>query len=346
MTIINAALKKPARETAAFRAKLDEILREIVQLKEEAGLLEIQGIESLARAFEEALINLKQAESLTGTDFLPLAVRLDELFAQLALMRNMTHAARPAPRAESAAAQPADVAAAGPKMRNGSRITDNGTEIIEPAKLAALLAQAKPVTSGSNRAAPAGGLESALIAMTEHVAQAHAKNVILKCEGLGDVPPAYQGVVKNVAIQFIRNAVVHGIEAPDERAAAGKSAAGELSLAFGRNDDRSFNLTFDDDGRGLDSDLLRRTAVARGFIDQAAADQLTHRQAIKLIFKKGFTTVDEPSVEGGRGMGMALVRRYVAEAGGRVGLASNSGSHTRFRVTLPELAAAEQTQVA
>ena len=352
MNLINAALKKPARETAAFRAKLDDILKEIVQLKEQAGLLEIHGIESVARAFEAALIKLKMAESLTGTDFLPLAVRLDELFAHLAMMRNMTNSARPAQRPDGGTgAASSSPAAASPRMQNGSRVTDNGTEIIEASKLAALLAQAQPAVPGTSRNVPAGGLESALIAMTEHVGQSHAKSVVLSCTGLADVPAAYQGVVKNVAIQFIRNAVTHGIEAAEERALAGKSSVGQLTLRFERNQDQSFNLSFTDDGRGLDSDLLRRTAVTRGLIDQTAADQLTHRQTIKLIFKRGFTTIAEPSAEGGRGMGMALVRRYVAEAGGRVGLASNSGSQTRFRVTLPSLPiaaspAADKSQVA
>ena len=217
-------------------------------------------------------------------------------------------------------------------------MTDNGTEILEPRKLAALLAQAKQTQPGAARNAPAGGLESALHAMTEHVAQAHAKSVALICTGLENVPAVFQGVVKNVAIQLIRNAVVHGIETPEERAAAGKPAAGQLTLKFEACADQTFHVSFDDDGRGLNAQLLRRTAVARGMLAPEAAEKLTHRQAIKLIFKKGFTTVEEPSAEGGRGMGMALVRRYIAEAGGRVGLASEQGRHTRFRVALPSLA--------
>ena len=105
-----------------------------------------------------------------------------------------------------------------------------------------------------------------------------------------------------------------------------------------RLDQRSRGFAcFDDDGRGLDSALLRRTAVDRGMIAPEAAEQLTHRQAIKLIFKKGFTTMEEPTSEGGKGMGMALVRRYVADAGGRVALASDLGRYTRLRVALPPL---------
>ena len=90
MNLINAALKKPARASEAFRSKLDETLQQIVLIKQQAALLELDPIEVRARAFEESAMELKKSESLSGSDFLPLAVRLDELFAQIALMRSMT----------------------------------------------------------------------------------------------------------------------------------------------------------------------------------------------------------------------------------------------------------------
>jgi two-component system chemotaxis sensor kinase CheA len=90
----------------------------------------------------------------------------------------------------------------------------------------------------------------------------------------------------------------------------------------------------------LDAQQLRDTAVAKGMISAEDAAKLADRQAIKLIFRKGFSTVAEPTSELGRGMGMALVRRHVSEAGGKVGLATVLGSQTRFRISLPPLEAA------
>jgi signal transduction histidine kinase len=303
-------------------------------------------------------MDLKKAASLSGSDFLPLAVRLDELFAHLALMRSMT-SSTVSPRAAASSSSSASAAMSLPAIleQHAPRMTDNGTEIIEAPRLAALTAAAAAAVGGiaqpaataaaASRAAPAGSLESALLSMTEHVAQANDKSVALTCTGLSDVPAVYQGVVKNIVIQLIRNAVMHGIETPEERAAAGKPTFGSLTLSFEHRADESFQLSFIDDGRGLDAALLRATAIAKGIITAEAAEKLPDRQAIKLIFKKGFSTVCDSSAEAGRGIGMALVRRYVAENGGRVGLASVLGSQTRFRITLPPTpAASSQSQVA
>ncbi len=195
--------------------------------------------------------------------------------------------------------------------------------------------------------ARAGSLESTLTALTELVAQEHRKTVTLECIGMQSVPARYQATIKNVAIQLIRNAVMHGIESTAVRRGAGKPAHGTVQLEFKALPDGSFELHFQDDGGGLDPDKVRATAVARGLIAEDAAARLRDRQAIKLIFKSGFTTLPESPGEPARGTGMSLVRRYVHEAGGKIALASLLGHETRFKVTLPCVdAAAAGAQVA
>jgi two-component system chemotaxis sensor kinase CheA len=105
--------------------------------------------------------------------------------------------------------------------------------------------------------------------------------------------------------------------------------------------DQSFELHFQDDGCGLDPDKVRATAVAKGLISEEAAARLRDRQAIKLIFKSGYTTLASASGEAPHGTGMSLVRRYVHEAGGKIALATLLGHETRFKVTLPAVAAAD-----
>ncbi len=72
--------------------------------------------------------------------------------------------------------------------------------------------------------AAVGSLESTLTTLADLVAQENHKTVVLECSGLDLVPPRYQATVKNVAIQLIRNAVVHGIETAAERAAGRQGA--------------------------------------------------------------------------------------------------------------------------
>jgi len=226
-----------------------------------------------------------------------------------------------------------------------ARITENGTQIIEAPKSFAELAQhAAPL---AQRMAVAGSLESTLITLSDLVAQENQKTVILACTGLDLVPARYQATVKNVAIQLIRNAVVHGIESAAEREAAAKPADATLHLEFKAVPGSGFEITFRDDGRGLDPDKVRGVAIAKGILTAEEASGLRDRQAIKLIFKSGFTTMTDTDGETKHGTGMSLVRRYVHAAGGKIALASVLGQETRFRVTLPALEmAASDAQVA
>jgi signal transduction histidine kinase len=203
-----------------------------------------------------------------------------------------------------------------------------------------------PPVPGTNSSAPAGSLENTLRALTDHVAEEHKKTVILDVHGLGLVPQHYQAAVKNVAIQFIRNAVMHGIEPAAVREAGSKPPHGTLRLEFKSLPDRSFELLFEDDGCGLNPDQVRATAIARGVIAGENAARLRDREAIKLIFKSAYTTLDHAPGEPPHGSGLSLVRRYVHEAGGKVALASLLGHETRFKVTLPPLPEASQAAAA
>ncbi|HEY0800240.1 MAG TPA: ATP-binding protein, partial [Steroidobacteraceae bacterium] len=327
MKTINGVLKKPARETGAFRNKLEETLEEVDRIRRDAAAHKFTGLQSAARDFEDALQELRSRKTLSGSDFLPLAVKLDALYGQFALLRSLTSQASPVRETEPE-----------------SPFTENGTQIIEAPKF--LAAMAKSAAPPAQRVAAAGSLESTLTTLTDLVAQEHKKTVILVCSGLELVPPRYQATVKNVAIQLIRNAVVHGVESAAEREAAGKPAHAMLLLEFKSAQGNGFELSFQDDGRGLDPQLVRGVAVAKGIVTEEEAARLRDRQAIKLIFKSGFTTMADTQGESTHGSGMSLVRRYVHEAGGKIALASLVGRETRFKVTLPTPEQASDARVA
>jgi two-component system chemotaxis sensor kinase CheA len=326
MNAINGVLKKPAREAAAFRTKLEETLDEVDRVRRDAAGLQLTGMEAAARLLEDSLQELRSRGALSGSDFLPLAVKLDQLYGQFALLRSLTSQA--APPAEPDAPEP------------GARMTENGTQIIEAPKFFAEAARNNALPK-AHRMAQAGSLDSTLTALTELVAHEHKKTVVLDAIGLHLVPARYQATIKNVAIQLIRNAVMHGVETTEQRQAAGKPPHATLHLEFKGMPDQSYELHFQDDGCGLDPDKVRATAVAKGLIAEDAAMRLRDRQAIKLIFKSGYTTLASAAGEAPHGTGMSLVRRYVHEAGGKIALATLFGHETRFKVTLPPLAAAD-----
>jgi two-component system, chemotaxis family, sensor kinase CheA len=330
MKSINGVLKKPAREAGAFRLKLEETLEEVDRIRRDAAALKLSGLQGAAREFEDALQELRSRETLSGSDFLPLAVKLDSLYGQFALLRTLTSQSAPVREAEPPAPE--------------ARVTENGTQIIESPKFFAELAQHS--SAPAQRMAAVGSLESTLVTLTDLVAQENQKGVELECSGLDLVLPRYQATVKNVAIQLIRNAVVHGIETAAEREQAGKPAIAKLHLEFKQALGNGFELLFQDDGRGLDPEKVRGVAVSKGLLTEEEASQLRDRQAIKLIFKSGFTTMTDTPGDVRHGSGMSLVRRYVHEAGGKIALASVVGQETRFKVTLPALELAADAQVA
>jgi hypothetical protein len=316
MKTINGVLKRQARQTDAFRSKLEETLEEVDRVRRDGEALKLSGFTAAARLLEDSLQDLRGRGSLSGGDFLPLAVKLDQLYGQFALLRSLTSQAGPATEPDAAMPEAATI---------------RGNPAAEP-----------PKSSATHRVTQAGSLDNTLTALTELVAHECSKSVTLDCTGLQQVPPRYQATIKNVAIQLIRNAVMHGVETSAERQALGKPAHGTLRLEFKALPDQSFELRFQDDGCGLDPDKVRATAVARGLITEDDSSHMSDRQAIKLIFKSGYTTLAQSPGEAPHGTGMSLVRRYVHEAGGKIALATQLGHETRFKVTLPALAAAAQ----
>jgi signal transduction histidine kinase len=325
MKTIATVLKKPAREEDAFRHKLDEILDEVDRIRREAAAFKLTALESAARIFEDALHDLRNRSALSGGDFLPLAVKFDQLYNQFALINSLTIAAGPIRDSDPTAQAP--------------RMTTSGTQIIEAPKFPAEVAEARAVP-GAYETAPAGSLDSTLQALTDHVAQEQNKQVVLESSGLQWVPPRYQSAIKNVAIQLIRNAVMHGIEPPAVRKASGKPTRGTLRLEF-RARDKNFELLFEDDGYGLVPEQVRATAIARGVVTEETAARMRDREAIKLIFKSRYTTLASSAADATHGAGMSLVRRHVHDAGGKIALASLPGYETRFKITLPALASVE-----
>jgi len=153
------------------------------------------------------------------------------------------------------------------------------------------------------------------------------------CVGLEDVPASYRRTVEKVLGQLIHNAIRHGVETPADRAVQDKPELGTVAVQFTRAGAEGYQLSVQDDGRGLDHDKIRAEAVRQGVLTAEAAADIDPRKLASLIFRPGFTTVGEG---GARGIGMDLVRDLVNKAGGRVGIATKPGEYTRFRISLPQ----------
>ena len=144
-----------------------------------------------------------------------------------------------------------------------------------------------------------------------------------------------RSVLEKITAPFehlLRNAIAHGLEAPQVRLAAGKPEIGEISIdAVQRGNE--VVLTIADDGAGLDFPRIREKALQSGLL--AADIELPEAQLAQFIFISGFSTATEVSQVAGRGVGLDVVKNEITALGGRVEIMSTAGRGTTFTITLP-----------
>ncbi|GGZ11158.1 chemotaxis protein CheA [Shewanella fodinae] len=131
---------------------------------------------------------------------------------------------------------------------------------------------------------------------------------------------------------LVRNAIDHGIESPAVRAAAGKAEKGTIILnAY--HDSGNIVIEVSDDGKGLDPELIRAKAIEKQLVDENAV--LSREEILNLILEPGFSTAEKVSNLSGRGVGMDVVKRNIAELRGRVEIISQVGQGSTMRIILP-----------
>lgn len=135
-------------------------------------------------------------------------------------------------------------------------------------------------------------------------------------------------------VHLVRNAIDHGIEMPDERAAKGKDRVGKVVLSAAQEGDHIL-LSIRDDGRGMDPFVLKQKAVEKGLMDQEQADRLSETDAFNLIFMPGFSTKTEVSDISGRGVGMDVVKTRITQLNGALTIDSVVGRGSTIAIKLP-----------
>lgn len=140
--------------------------------------------------------------------------------------------------------------------------------------------------------------------------------------------------LKDPLMHLIRNSIDHGLEAPSERAATGKNATATLRLR-GYQTSQQVIVEVEDDGKGLDADAIRRSAVRKGLKSEEEVAALSTREVHELIFTPGFSTRSQVSELSGRGVGLDIVRANVQKLRGTVDVESKPGQGCLFRLSLP-----------
>lgn len=135
-------------------------------------------------------------------------------------------------------------------------------------------------------------------------------------------------------IHLIRNAIDHGIEMPNIRAVSGKPARGKITVTATPKKGRVV-IEVEDDGKGIDIQEIRDTAIRKGMISEKAAFRMDEQELISMIFRPGFSTAKTMSEISGRGIGMDIVRETAEKFNGTVGIVNHPGKGIKVVLELP-----------
>ncbi|MDF2635331.1 MAG: putative CheA signal transduction histidine kinase, partial [Pelosinus sp.] len=135
-------------------------------------------------------------------------------------------------------------------------------------------------------------------------------------------------------VHLLRNSIDHGIEQPHEREEKGKNPIGEIRL-IARHEGNNVIIMVEDDGKGINADIIKRKAVEKGLISQAEADAMDANEAVRLVFLPGFSTAAVVTDVSGRGVGMDAVKNKIESLGGMVDVETKVNEGSKFKIRLP-----------
>ncbi len=169
--------------------------------------------------------------------------------------------------------------------------------------------------------------------LVRQASQTHERNARIEFEGVENeldrnVLERMTGPLEHL----LRNAIVHGIETPEERKKAGKDEEGVLRIAIRRDGTQSI-IEVSDDGRGLDMKAIRKKAEERGLVPKKA--KVDDDVLWQFIFEPGFSTADALTQEAGRGVGMDVVNAEIKQLGGTISVSSKPKQGARFLIRIP-----------
>ena len=194
-------------------------------------------------------------------------------------------------------------------------------------------AGARPVAS-SQTAEP---VKTQLSKFVGEIAERNGKQVDFSCVGMDNMSLNINTKtnLRELAIQLLRNSVVHGIETPDVRLNHHKLATGHLRIEMVEKNNSVF-MNVEDDGAGIDLEKIREKLVEKGMYSADEVADMDSKTLIQHIFLSGFSTRDQSDEDSGRGVGMDIVHERVKEMGGKLSIATRTGAYTRFTIVVPK----------
>ncbi|WP_297055531.1 chemotaxis protein CheW, partial [Thermosulfurimonas sp.] len=185
------------------------------------------------------------------------------------------------------------------------------------------------------RMQPIGNVFNKFPRIVRDLARSTGKKVNLHIEGADtELDRSIIEAIKDPLTHLVRNSIDHGIEPPEERVQLNKPPVGTLVMrAF--HEGGQVIIEIEDDGRGIDTEKVKRKAVEKGLITPEEAERMSDHEALNLIFKPGFSTAEKVTNISGRGVGMDVVKTNIERLGGSIEIRSVKGAGTTVRIKIP-----------
>lgn len=176
--------------------------------------------------------------------------------------------------------------------------------------------------------------EANLQQLAQRIAAAQGKRIHLVSElaALQALPEERRKHVYDIALQLLRNAIVHGIENETHRVQRQKAPVGTIYLGVHCGNDGHYELILRDDGAGIDAARIRRALIESGRYSPSDVDAMAERELMLKIFETGISTADAVSIDAGHGVGMDVVKQKVRALGAKLHIVSRAKNFTKFSV--------------
>ncbi|MFK8080156.1 MAG: chemotaxis protein CheW [Granulosicoccus sp.] len=167
------------------------------------------------------------------------------------------------------------------------------------------------------------------------LSRACGKQIRVEMEGKStELDKSLIEAMKDPITHLVRNSVDHGIETPEQRTAAGKSAEGVLLLrAF--HEGGQVHIEISDDGGGIPADKIKKKAIENGVVTSEQAAKMSDQEICKMIFLPGLSTAEQVTNISGRGVGMDVVKTNIEKISGAIDLDTEVGRGTTFKIRVP-----------
>ncbi len=312
---VNDILKEPTNSSKSLQKKLETIFRIVHKLKGDSTALSLDFVMNKFHTLESSVVDLKEKQQITGEDFLPLVVNLNQLMSDFNIIGKL---------------QKKMAVANAPKLQN-----DPPLPLVESS------------ADNKNSSRPELLWKKQMGALVERIANDYKKEASLDMTDFDAtlLSMAQMEPVKDIILQSLRNSVAHGLEMPMARENAGKPQEGKIKVALKKNS-AGLLLTIRDDGKGIDLEKIKERAISTGL---ATANQISNWERSKLlslIFLQGFSTAPESNVHAGHGVGMDLIKSRLDLLRGQARVKYQSGFYTEFQYNFKAVDAVIQKQAA